>query len=186
MFEGERRSILDVVRVEDGDTELLLKPWRWPKGIVFSSDESQLVQIFDGGVVHLALELHDLENNESATVEGRPYYHMFGPAVLRFIHDDRLIEVSGLTQHILPSWYAPPRLRIFALFGMRDAFPATRNGAFVRSLLRGRQTMLQVFEISPEIAARATDEHRRQPTNSRMTRCFILVRLRSPMMGGLW
>jgi WD40 repeat protein len=149
---GKRSSILDIVGVENGETELSLERWGRPKGIVFSSDESQLVEVFDGGASSFDLVLHDLENNETANVEGRPYYHMYSPFVLQFIHDDRLIEVTGYSSEHPMVAVCTASTQDFRLVWNARCISSNKKWCFREQFGNKRQTVLQVFEISPQIA----------------------------------
>ena len=68
-----------------------------------------------------------------------------------------------------------------------DARSISSNKAwcFREEYARGKQTILKVFRVSPELAAETKGQTQHQLTSSRANPCFILARLPFPMMGEL-
>ena len=159
MVEGKQIPCLDIIHVEDGETELTFAPLDlFSEGTTFSTDGSRVMQI-DGshrGAWGVAA-LYDLESGKQALLEGTPTPLGFGePTVPQFIHGDQLVEVQRLTPRFQWVTVCTATTEDFRIVWDARSISINKQWCFREYYVEKKRTVLKVFEVSPDVATQET------------------------------
>ncbi len=156
IIKGTQRHFLDIVRVNDGKTELAFEPAPFSsQGTAFSADGRRVLQIGSRSMGWGVAALFDLETNKQAIVERMPLLIGFGgPVVPRFIHGDQLVEVQRLVPRFQWVTVCTATTEDFRIVWDARSISSNKAWCFREEYAQGKQTVLKVFRVSPEVAAK--------------------------------